>query len=292
MLTGRLFPIRYDAFKAMIAILLLLLLWWWRPHTNALTIDVAVDPSGIVTLSGEAPTGRQVHVAVQGEGTFESMQRVQSDDNERWLTSIRLAPGHYTARADIGSAKSDRVDFEVPQPAKLAPLILDPTPTSLVNPVPLSGRAEPGEELLIFIDGKRVPMQAPVVAGTDGLWQAHVELPPGGHTVTVAYATSPDLTSDPLTIELHAAKSPAPKDDEPEQQRQQTLPGPSTTGHPYIVRENDWLSKLAADFLGDPMRYTEIREATNAKAAEDASFSTIEDDHLIYPGEKIWIPAP
>lgn len=59
-----------------------------------------------------------------------------------------------------------------------------------------------------------------------------------------------------------------------------------------MVQEGDWLSKLAEVYLGDPMRYDEIREATNARATGDDRFATIEDDNLIYPGETIWIPAP
>jgi len=62
------------------------------------------------------------------------------------------------------------------------------------------------------------------------------------------------------------------------------------SGFAYTVKEDDWLTKLARDYLGSEDRYQEIRDATNAKAKQDPTFATIEDDNLIYPGEVIWIP--
>lgn len=62
-------------------------------------------------------------------------------------------------------------------------------------------------------------------------------------------------------------------------------------GQEYVVQADDWLSKLADKFYGDIFAWPVIFEATNAKAAEDASFAVIENPDLIEIGQKLWIPA-
>lgn len=61
-------------------------------------------------------------------------------------------------------------------------------------------------------------------------------------------------------------------------------------GQEYIVQADDWLSKLADKFYGDILAYPTIVEATNAKAAEDDSFTVIDNPDLIEIGQKVWIP--
>jgi hypothetical protein len=69
-------------------------------------------------------------------------------------------------------------------------------------------------------------------------------------------------------------------------------PTPQTQeGQSYIVQAGDWLSKLAQKYYGDPLAYPVIVEATNAKAAEDDSFSRIDNPNSIEVGQKLWIPA-
>ncbi len=63
-------------------------------------------------------------------------------------------------------------------------------------------------------------------------------------------------------------------------------------GETYIVQAGDWLLKIAEKFYGDAAAYRIIVEATNAKAAEDASFVVIDDPSLIRVGQKLWIPSP
>ena len=58
----------------------------------------------------------------------------------------------------------------------------------------------------------------------------------------------------------------------------------------YTVQIDDWLSKIADKYFGNMFDYDLIVEATNAKAAEDASFRVIFNPNLIYPGENLWIP--
>ena len=68
-------------------------------------------------------------------------------------------------------------------------------------------------------------------------------------------------------------------------------PSQAPDGEAYIVQPNDWLMKIAEKFYGDANAYRVIVEATNAKAAEDASFAVIDNPSLIRAGQKLWIPA-
>ena len=62
-------------------------------------------------------------------------------------------------------------------------------------------------------------------------------------------------------------------------------------GKEYTVQADDWLSKVAEKEYGDPLAYPVIVEATNAKAAEDNSFSAITNPNVIEVGQKLWLPA-
>ena len=61
-------------------------------------------------------------------------------------------------------------------------------------------------------------------------------------------------------------------------------------GQVYVVQRGDWLKKIAEQFWGDEELYILIVEATNAKAAEDSTFSVITNPNRIYPEQKLWIP--
>ncbi|MDC0948610.1 peptidoglycan-binding protein LysM [Gammaproteobacteria bacterium] len=56
----------------------------------------------------------------------------------------------------------------------------------------------------------------------------------------------------------------------------------ATSGNYYEIQKGDTLWKIAADNLGNGARYTEIFEANR---------EVIKDPDLIYPGQKIRIPA-
>lgn len=58
-----------------------------------------------------------------------------------------------------------------------------------------------------------------------------------------------------------------------------------------VVQADDWLSKLADKFYGDPLAFPIIAEATNAKAAADSSYATIANVDLIEVGWKLCIPS-
>ena len=66
---------------------------------------------------------------------------------------------------------------------------------------------------------------------------------------------------------------------------------PAQEGQDYVVVADDWLSKLADKYLGNPLAYPAIVEFTNQKHAEDASYAEITDPDLIEVGWKIYIPS-
>lgn len=58
-----------------------------------------------------------------------------------------------------------------------------------------------------------------------------------------------------------------------------------------VVQADDWLSKLADKFYGDPLAYSAIAGATNAKAATDNTYARINDANVIEVGWKLCIPS-
>jgi len=66
---------------------------------------------------------------------------------------------------------------------------------------------------------------------------------------------------------------------------------PAQEGQDYIVVADDWLSKLADKYLGNPIAYPAIVNYTNRKSDEDASYARIDDPNLIEVGWKIYIPS-
>jgi peptide/nickel transport system substrate-binding protein len=66
---------------------------------------------------------------------------------------------------------------------------------------------------------------------------------------------------------------------------------PAQEGQDYVVVADDWLSKLADKYLGNPFAYWAIVEYTNNKHAEDDSYAEITDPDLIEVGWKVYIPS-
>jgi iron(III) transport system substrate-binding protein len=71
----------------------------------------------------------------------------------------------------------------------------------------------------------------------------------------------------------------------------QAAPPGQEAGQEYIVQTDDWLSKLAEKFYGDPLAYPAIVEATNAQAATHDSFIAIDNPNVIEVGQKLFIPT-
>jgi iron(III) transport system substrate-binding protein len=68
-------------------------------------------------------------------------------------------------------------------------------------------------------------------------------------------------------------------------------PATQEAGQDYIVQSDDWLSKLADKFYGDPLAFRAIVEATNTKASSDSSYATIDNPDVIEVGQKLFIPT-
>jgi peptide/nickel transport system substrate-binding protein len=66
---------------------------------------------------------------------------------------------------------------------------------------------------------------------------------------------------------------------------------PAQEGQDHVVVADDWLSKLADKYLGNPFAYWAIVEYTNKKHAEDDSYAEVTDPDLIEVGWKIYIPG-
>lgn len=62
-------------------------------------------------------------------------------------------------------------------------------------------------------------------------------------------------------------------------------------GETYVIQADDWLSKLADKFYGDPLTYSVIVEATNRKATAGEGYTMIDDPNLIEVGQRLFIPA-
>jgi hypothetical protein len=67
-------------------------------------------------------------------------------------------------------------------------------------------------------------------------------------------------------------------------------PRQAPPGEEYTIQAGDWLTKISEKYYGDPQAYRPIIEATNAKAAEDSTFATVNDPNLIIVGQKLWVP--
>jgi iron(III) transport system substrate-binding protein len=68
-------------------------------------------------------------------------------------------------------------------------------------------------------------------------------------------------------------------------------PPQDAAGQDYTVQADDWLSKLADKFYGDPLAYPAIVLGTNARTDQASGYHFIEDPDLIDVGWKIYIPT-
>ena len=65
--------------------------------------------------------------------------------------------------------------------------------------------------------------------------------------------------------------------------------GNTTCDSDVVVQADDWLSKIAEKFYGDPLSFPAIAAATNAIAADDDSYATIDNVDVIEVGWKLCI---
>ena len=59
----------------------------------------------------------------------------------------------------------------------------------------------------------------------------------------------------------------------------------------YTVQADDWLSKLADRFFGNILAYPAILDATNTAAANDDTYSTIQNPDEIEVGQVLCVPS-
>ncbi len=201
--------------------------------------------------------------------------KIKTAGDGRWGFVYDGEKGDHTIQVAYATAPkivSRQVTVEI-KPVTVIPLASIRKTSYENGKLTIQGNAPTGaQRVFVWVDGVLLGSATP---DADGNWRFSAEPSPGKHQVWVSLKENGDLSDSRLEIEV------------PERTREQTQP----QGMAYVVKEGDWLSKLAQQYLGSTSRYAEIRRATNAKAALDPSFATIEDDNLIYPGEKIWIPA-
>ncbi|MFN8486802.1 MAG: DUF4399 domain-containing protein [Caldilineaceae bacterium] len=67
-------------------------------------------------------------------------------------------------------------------------------------------------------------------------------------------------------------------------------PAQQTDGQVYVVQSGDSLYKISGQFYGAPTLWHAIVDATNAKAAQDKTFTPITNPSVLRVGQKLWIP--
>jgi len=160
--------------------------------------------------------------------------------------------------------------------------------------IQLSGTGTAGAETQIRSD---ISTLGSVTVGEDGTWSLMTCVDPGNFQLVAVTMneTGEEINRSARLVVLvpapTAVPTPIPVDTEAIQ------PTPSATevagdGQDYIVEQGDWLMGLAREIYGDASRAEDIFNATNAKAAEDSSYATINNPNILEVGWKIWIPLP
>jgi nucleoid-associated protein YgaU len=243
------------------------------PVADAAAVTVnepQVDASGEVILSGSAEPGSTVELWA-GETKVAAVP-VNADGS--WSYAGQPEPGDYEIVARTVSAEgqvlneSEAVVVSVPVADAAAVTVNEPQ-VDASGEVILSGTGEPGSTVEILDNGVVVTS---TVVGEDGAWTVPYAASAGEHTLAVQ--------TQGQAGEGSAAASAAV-----------TVPA-AAGGHSYVVQRGDWLRKLARRYYDDWRRWTDIYEATNAKAAQDPSYHIIGDPNLLLPGWKLWIPGP
>jgi nucleoid-associated protein YgaU len=202
-----------------------------------------------------------------------------------WTLTGKLGEGSHKMLArtvDAAGATlnwSPLVDVVVPKAVALPKLNTPAAADFSAAGVKLGGTGQPGAIIEVW-DGATRVMTATV--GADGAWSGAGKLAEGSHKLAVRTVDAAGKTLN---------EAPAVDVTVPKPQTPTPTPGLAAAGQAYIVKPEDWLSKLAQTFYGDVKLYTLIIEGTNAKAAVDPTFIKITDPNRIEPGQKLWIPA-
>jgi nucleoid-associated protein YgaU len=234
-----------------------------------------LDAEGGFSLNG---TGEPGSLIVLSAGGLE-LGTVTVDADGTWSFSGQLEPGDYEIVASTVDAdgvvlnESEAIAFTVAEPVLVAAPTLSEPDANHAGSVTLDGTGEPGATVEILEDGVVV---GTATVGGDGTWTFSYPAIAGEHAMAVQNEAQPDSLSDSTKIFV-TASMPVTGDQ---------------VCHVYVVEEYEWLSHLARLFYGDATLYLSIIEATNAKAAVDASFEEIIDPDFIVPGQKLCMPSP
>jgi hypothetical protein len=160
-----------------------------------------------------------------------------------------------------------------------------------------SGTGTPDSEVQIRSDDN---ILGSVDVTDDGIWSITMCVDSGNYrlmAVSINSAGAETSRSASLVVLVpEPTPVPTPASAEAEESAPTTETPPATEiagdGQGYIVQQGDWLMGLARQFYGDAGRWEDIFNATNAKAAEDSSYTTLDNPNALVPGWKIWIPLP
>lgn len=195
------------------------------------------------------------------------------------------------------NSRSTQAAEQEPQPT-LAPVVDLPPAIHdaevVAGCIELSGTAMAGAEVQVRSDDN---ILGSAELGEDGTWSLATCVDPGNYrliAVSVNDAGAEVNRSAGLIVLVPAptaVPTPVPAETEAIAATPEAT-AVSGDGQDYIVEPGDWLMGLARQFYGDGSRWEDIYNATNAKAAEDPSYATIENPNVLTPGWKIWIPLP
>ncbi len=246
--------------------------------------------AGQAELTGTGEPGSEVEVVVDGQVVGKTT--VGADG--KWSLTVELPEAkdyEIAVQAVDASGKtvagSETAVVAVVTPAPTeeaagqaaAPTLDVPSGSLTAGEVELTGTGEPNSQVEIVVDGQVV---GKAEVDGDGKWSFKTRLPAAGDYKVGVQAVDADgkmLAESEIVLLKVSAES------------KEATPAPAEPGgQAYIVQADDWLSKLALKFYEDMMAYPVIVDATNAKAKEDASFTTITNPDLIEIGQKLWIP--
>jgi 2-polyprenyl-6-methoxyphenol hydroxylase-like FAD-dependent oxidoreductase len=234
-----------------------------------------------VKLTGTGQPGETVEI---WDGTTK-LGTVKVGADGTWALTSKLAEGGHKMLARTVDASGNSlnwsalVDVVVPKAVALPKLNVPAAADFTATGVKLGGTGQPGAIVEVW-DGATRVMTATV--GADGAWSGVARLAEGAHKLAVRTVDAAGKTLN---------ETPAADVTVPKTQTAAPTPDLAAAGQAYIVKSDDWLSKLALTFYGDVNLYTLIIEGTNAKAAVDPTFAKITDPDRIEPGQKLWIPA-
>lgn len=221
---------------------------------------------GTVSVSGSAEYGLTIELWA-GE-TRLAAAPVNSDGS--WNATMLLDEGGYRIIAREVNAEGQTLGESQPVAVTVtgAPAVTVNKPqVDDSGRVYLTGSAEPGSTVVIVQDGAVV---ATSTVEEDGNWAINYQTDPGDHTLSVDVTSPSGETTSVSSTSF-------------------TVPH-SQGGFSYIVKRGDWLKQLARRFYGNPNRWIDIFNATNAKAAVDHTYHVIVNPNYLLPGWKIWIP--